>query len=227
MKGNTRFGNSDSAEPLTQEHLSTILSASHDVLFVLDGEDKTILHVNATVERVLGYSCDSLLGNPFSALVQENAPDHLQQCRFFDGVFGPVAFLCNDGNTCQADVTAAVIPWGGEPSLLYNLRDVTERTALEEDREGLLHDLQQALATVKRLSGLLPICANCKRIRDDEGYWETVEEYIGSYAGVHFSHSICPTCREEQFPDLPHVPLDEKSLGSVGESAEEKGNAEK
>ena len=196
---------------LSQEHLTTIFNASHDVVFVLDGESKTILHVNDTVERVLGYAPDTLFGAQFPALVAESAPDYLEHCQFFDGVFGPVSFRRSDGALCQGDVTAAVIPWYGVPALLYTLRDATQRTALEEEKAALIHDLQQALSTVQRLSGLLPICANCKRIRDDEGYWETVEEYIGSHSGAHFSHSICPACRDELYPGLEHVPLAETS----------------
>jgi len=187
---------------LSQEHLMTIFNASHDVFFVLDGEKNTILHVNETVERVLGFQCEDLVGSQFPDLVCESVPNYLEHCQFFDGVFGPVAFRRANGGTCQADVTAAVIPWDGVPAVLYTLRDATQRTALEEERAALIHDLQQALATVRRLSGLLPICASCKRIRDDEGYWETVEGYISAHSNVHFSHGICPTCRDDLYPGL-------------------------
>ncbi len=201
---------------LSQEHLMTIFNASHDVFFVLDGEQNTILHVNETVERVLGFECDTLVGTQFPDLVCESVPNYLEHCQFFDGVFGPVAFRRANGGTCQADVTAAVIPWDGVPAVLYTMRDATQRTALEEERAALIHDLQQALATVRRLSGLLPICANCKRIRDDEGYWETVEGYISAHSNVHFSHGICPTCREDLYPGLKRSNLaEEKSNGET------------
>ncbi|KAA3658214.1 MAG: response regulator, partial [Chloroflexi bacterium] len=55
-------------------------------------------------------------------------------------------------------------------------------------------ELQNALATAQTLSGLLPICATCKKIRDDTGYWHQVEEYIRDHAEVDFSHGICPDC---------------------------------
>ncbi|MCF6284362.1 MAG: PAS domain S-box protein [Candidatus Hydrogenedentes bacterium] len=196
-----------SAPVLSQEHLTTIFNASHDVVFVLDGESKTILHVNDTVGRVLGYTPNALFGTQFPVLVAESAPDYLEHCQFFDGVFGPVSFRRCDGELCQGDVTAAVIPWDGVPALLYTLRDATQRTALEKEKAALIHDLQQALVAVQRLSGLLPICANCKRIRDDEGYWETVERYISAHSGAHFSHGICPACREELYPGLAHNSL--------------------
>lgn len=63
-------------------------------------------------------------------------------------------------------------------------------------------DLQQALAEVKTLSGLLPICANCKKIRDDKGYWGQIESYMEKRTGVEFTHGICPDCAKKFFPDV-------------------------
>ncbi len=65
--------------------------------------------------------------------------------------------------------------------------------------------LQEALAKVKTLSGLLPICANCKRIRDDEGYWQQVEVYIRDHSEADFSHGICPDCAAKLYPDFYHA----------------------
>lgn len=63
-------------------------------------------------------------------------------------------------------------------------------------------ELQEALDTVKTLKGLLPICSNCKKIRDDDGYWNQIESYIGEHSEAEFSHSICPDCAQELYPDL-------------------------
>ena len=60
----------------------------------------------------------------------------------------------------------------------------------------------KAQQEVKILSGLLPICANCKKIRDDKGYWNQIEGYIQKYSDAQFSHSVCPDCAEELYPDL-------------------------
>ena len=62
-------------------------------------------------------------------------------------------------------------------------------------------ELKEALENVKVLSGLLPICANCKSIRNDKGYWEAVEEYITEKTEAHFSHSLCPACIDKLYPD--------------------------
>ena len=72
--------------------------------------------------------------------------------------------------------------------------DITARKQAERERERLIAELQNAIAEVKTLHGLLPICANCKKIRDDRGYWEQVEVYLEEKTDVHFSHGICPEC---------------------------------
>jgi K+-sensing histidine kinase KdpD len=74
------------------------------------------------------------------------------------------------------------------------------RIRMELDREKRLNEeLTDALAQVKQLKGLLPICAWCKKIRNDQGYWQEVEAYISSHSDAQFSHGICPTCKEHQF----------------------------
>ena len=72
---------------------------------------------------------------------------------------------------------------------------------MEEERARLINELQTALAKVKTLSGLLPICASCKKIRDDEGYWHQVEIYIRDHTEAEFTHGICPECVKKLYPD--------------------------
>jgi DNA-binding response OmpR family regulator len=76
-----------------------------------------------------------------------------------------------------------------------------EKRRAEEEREQLIVELQEALAEVKALSGLLPICMSCKKIRDDEGYWEQMEHYIQEHSEAKFSHGICPDCRTKLYPE--------------------------
>jgi len=82
------------------------------------------------------------------------------------------------------------------------IRDITGRKHAEQEREKLIADLQAALAKIKTLSGLLPICASCKRIRDDKGYWNQIESYIHEHSEADFSHSICPDCAKQLYPSV-------------------------
>ena len=71
-----------------------------------------------------------------------------------------------------------------------------------KEREKLIAELENALLQVKRLSGLLPICASCKKIRDEQGDWEQIEDYIATHSEADFSHSICPECATSMYPDI-------------------------
>ena len=80
--------------------------------------------------------------------------------------------------------------------------DITPRKEAERERERLVSDLQQALAEVKTLAGFLPICASCKNIRTDEGYWQQIEAYLSEHSELEFTHGICPVCLEKLYPEF-------------------------
>ncbi len=80
--------------------------------------------------------------------------------------------------------------------------EIEERRQIEREREELIADLKEALTKVKVLSGMLPICASCKKIRDDQGYWNHIEAYIEQNSNALFSHGICPDCAGRLYPDL-------------------------
>ena len=69
-------------------------------------------------------------------------------------------------------------------------------------KEELILNLQKALAKVKKLSGMLPICSSCKKIRDDKGYWQQIEEYISKHSDLDFTHGICNDCVEKLYPEI-------------------------
>ncbi len=78
----------------------------------------------------------------------------------------------------------------------------------ERERIRLVNELKQALKEIKRLSGLLPICSHCKKIRDDKGYWSQVEAYIQEHSEAVFTHGICPECAEKYYPEFYKKPED-------------------
>ena len=92
--------------------------------------------------------------------------------------------------------------WGRVSGRLLVARDVTLQKALEDERERLIEELQQALGKVTQLEGMLPICANCRQVRDDGGLWGRIEDYLGSRSSVEFTHAICPDCARRLYPDL-------------------------
>jgi PAS domain S-box-containing protein len=98
------------------------------------------------------------------------------------------------------------LPFRDEQNQIIGLigigRDITERKIAEEERERLIKDLQDAAADIKVLSGLVPICSNCKKIRDDKGYWTQLEGYIQERSQAKFSHGVCPDCMKKLYPEF-------------------------
>jgi PAS domain S-box-containing protein len=90
-------------------------------------------------------------------------------------------------------------------------RDITERKNLEKQRDQYVLELKAALERVKTLSGLLPICASCKNIRDDQGYWQQVEGYIMQHSQAKFTHSLCPECVKRLYPEVAGSQTDDES----------------
>ncbi|HMA66581.1 MAG TPA: GAF domain-containing protein, partial [Desulfosalsimonadaceae bacterium] len=102
-------------------------------------------------------------------------------------VFGTICIHDDKQNPYSADIQ----------SLLVQFKQIVEShfTLARQAAE-----LQDALASVERLEGMLPICAHCKKIRDDQGYWQMVEEYVSDRSNLRFSHSICPECARKYYP---------------------------
>ena len=86
--------------------------------------------------------------------------------------------------------------------LLAKIRILLRLKNALDERDRFIHKLQEALNKVKTLSGLLPICSSCKKIRDDRGYWKQIEDYIREHSPANFSHSICPECAKRLYPEF-------------------------
>ena len=91
------------------------------------------------------------------------------------------------------------------PAVMRALREAEERMKRREaeaERERLIEELKEALAKVKTLTGLLPICSSCKKIRDDHGYWNRLEVYLQQHSNAQLTHGICPDCAREMYAEL-------------------------
>jgi hypothetical protein len=119
-----------------------------------------------------------------------------------------------DANTyiVQASTWTTVLLGGALMPLIFfqavaayqrTLSDLLEEVEEQHDKQALLNDeLRAALADVKTLQGLIPICSGCKKIRDDTGYWEHVEAYLQRHTELAFTHGLCPTCGEQLYGEL-------------------------
>jgi PAS domain S-box-containing protein len=171
------------------------------------GVPGTFEKVNDMACHYFGYSREELLqlgtldlqgpGNELSwqevfAILQSKRSNHIERM-----------LLAKGNRPVPMEISSHIIEINGQTYGLSLLRDISQRKQMEAERERLIHELRQALQEVKRLEGILPTCAYCKRIRDDEGEWHQFELYIRDRSAAEFSHGICPECADIHFGKVP------------------------
>jgi PAS domain S-box-containing protein len=174
--------------------------------------DGTLLRCNPALERMLGYRAGELDGQPSKRIAHpDEYQRHKDDVRWFitgvqkdHGVVTERRFLRKDGSMLWGRLTSSVLRDAeGNPQCGVGIvEDITARKAAEQERERLLRQVQEAMADLKTLSGLVPICSSCKKIRDDHGAWTAVEEYLTARTGAQFTHGICPDCLREFYPEV-------------------------
>lgn len=119
----------------------------------------------------------------------------------------PVVYLTAYSDESFLNRAKVTEPFGYllKPIETRNLQSTIEmalyKAKMEKDREKMIRDLEKALAEIKTLRGLIPICSQCKKIRDDTGYWNILEGYIETHSSAQFSHSMCPECSDQLYGD--------------------------
>lgn len=171
--------------------------------------DGIITTWNAGARQLFGYTEEEAVGKSISIITPESLRSNWEEI-FKDLRAGKpiVPFetkrVRKDGG--EVDVYLAVSPIKsadgqlmGASSIAY---DITERKKIEDERTKMIQQLNETLSKVRTLSGLLPICSSCKKIRDDKGYWQKLETFVHEHSDAEFSHSICPECMEKLYPDF-------------------------
>jgi PAS domain S-box-containing protein len=180
----------------------TILGTVMDgfLLFEMNGR---ILEANDAYCAISGYSHQELLGMSIAELEAIHSPEEVSERILRIVVEGSARFetvLCRkDGSLMQSEVSIQFLS-GTRKSFFAFVRDITERKNAEQEMERLVNQRREAEAQVKKLSGMLPICASCKKIRDDNGYWTQIEAYIRDHSEAEFTHSFCPECFQRLYP---------------------------
>jgi len=190
----------------SEERYRTLFEGSRDVIFITT-QGGEILDANQSMFDLFGYSRDEMIGlNARETYAHSEDRFRFQQKIEREGFVRDyeIKLKKKDGTEMECLFTAIVRRTADGDILGYQgiIRDITERKRMEEEREKLIDELQEALANIKTLRGLLPICSYCKKIRDDKGYWNQIESYIRDHSGAEFTHGMCPECLKKLYPDL-------------------------
>ncbi len=172
-------------------------------------QDGLFKYVNPVLARIFGYSVDELVGRkgPVNLVLPTDWPivDNNLQKRV-SGEITSVHYefrgITKNQKTLFIEAFGTRTIYQGHPAVIGTLLDITERKKAEEERDLLIIDHLEALSRIKTLSGLLPICSSCKKIRDDKGYWKQIESYISEHSDALFTHGICPDCAKQFYPDI-------------------------
>lgn len=198
---------------------------SADIIWRLDN-DLNISYINPADERLRGFSKEEVLGKRLTDLMTPEDAEQLaqmnserkvqEQVGIVTGLkcFEAAMFRKSGDNICVEVLSSPVRDEKGYIIGYHGVaRDISRRKKIEEEREELITQLQSALAEIRTLSGMLPICSSCKKIRDDNGYWNQLESYISEHSDALFSHSYCPDCAEKVYEKIERLEVDRANGG--------------
>lgn len=181
------------------EELEAFFAIALDMFCFLDFSGY-FRRLNPAWERTLGFTRAELMSKPFIEFVHPDDRERTiaQNARVRTGgqALGfENRYLCSDGSYRWLFWNAT--PDFGDGVICGVARDITARKQAEEERARLVTQLEASLAEVKTLRDILPICSYCRKIRDDDDYWHSVEAYVARHTNSRFSHGICPDCLEK------------------------------
>ena len=194
-----------------RELLHVTLHSIGEGVIATDG-DGDIAFINPVAESLTGWSNDTAIGKPIDRvfrIVDEHtrAPltDLIVNLQSEAKLSSPAShwqLVAREGRKLPVWISGAPIRDSRQRfrGVVLVFRDISRQRQSESEKDALLAELQNAMGKVRMLSGLLPICSSCKKIRDDNGDWNQIEDYIGKRSEADFSHGICPDCVKKLYP---------------------------
>lgn len=174
-------------------------------------QTRQFVEVNQAFLDLLGYQAEQVVGKTSEELnLTPQKEDHSRAAQMLEE-YGALKNLemkvkAKDGTLSTGMFSGSIFESQGKKFMLTVMVDITTQKHLENEQEKTILELRSALDQIQTLKGILPICASCKKIRDDHGYWEQVEQYIARHTSAEFSHGICPDCKEQLYSDFDTNP---------------------
>lgn len=195
------------AEEMLRDEISRrtlMVGQSSDGIVVLDDEGG-VFETNLQFARMLGYSMEEMSAlHVWDWERQFSKEETMEMVKAVneEGAHFESRHLRKDGSFYDVAISSNGAFYGEKKYIFCVCRDISESRRSEREREALIEDLQAALAEVKALKGMLPLCSYCKKIRVDDDHWEPVDVYIQAHSEANISHGICPECMKERYPGL-------------------------
>lgn len=195
----------------SEEKYKLLAEYSADVIYKIDLATERYNYISPTIERILGYTPEEALSLGAQETVTEESYKKQRDALIEDLTAKSTAprileleAIHKDGHIVPVEIHANFIrdEQGSPVEILGVVRDISKQKRMREEREKLIQELQEALKEIKHLRGILSICSICKSIRDDKGYWEQVDVYIQKHSQADISHSICPECAKDLYPNF-------------------------
>ncbi|WP_162459222.1 PAS domain S-box protein [Desulfosarcina ovata] len=203
-----------------EKQYKLIEKAIVDVIFVVDMETMTFFYISPSIEKIIGYGTNEMVRIPINDCVMphsyrkamEYLAEGYRKYRLGKNIkrTAQLELIHKDGSRFWVEITAKFFKGETDEIQLFGvMRNISSQRAIEQERNELLQRLEASLGQQKvlqaeneMLRGLLPICSGCKKIRDEDGKWWQVEEYVSMHSEADFSHTICPPCKKRIYPEI-------------------------
>jgi len=193
----------------SESKFRSVAQSAKDAIILADTRGK-IKFYNAAAQTMFGYAENEIVGRSLTILMPEEfRSSHNRGVKRaaagrpdIGGKTIETKAVDKEGREFPIELSFSTWQSDSEFFLTGIVRDISKRKQIEAERDQLIKSLQDSLAKLKTLRGLLPICASCKKIRDDKGYWNRIETYIQEHSEAEFSHGICPECARKLYPSF-------------------------
>lgn len=189
----------------SEERYRNLFENNHAVQLVIDPETGRIIDANPAACLYYGYDRKVIKTMQITDINTLNTEDIFAEMASARSEERHHFFFFHrlaSGEVRPVEVYSGPIQLSGKKMLYSIVHDISDRRKAEEEKEKLILELKDALQKIKKLSGLLPICSSCKKIRDDKGYWNQIESFLKEHSEAEFTHSICPDCLKRLYPEF-------------------------